>query len=168
MKNFLLLFLIISLNACKKVSSSNDTETEKNAKTVNNSIENNKKSTNLINKIELNNISFKCVGEGTRAASVYGSGVTFFFTIKNNTNIGIKSVSLNGTFKFDGRSYVYSEDINYEFQKGLEPRETQEIAMKPGPFSKWNDKIKPGDNGKLSFKILEIEDYNGESIGITK
>lgn len=34
--------------------------------------------------------------------------------------------------------------------------------MRPGVFSKWNDKIRPGDRGKLVLGILSFINYNGQ------
>ena len=87
-----------------------------------------------------------------------------YFNIKNSSEVGIKKVFFNGKYKFEGRSYIHSEDINYEFRQGLEPGETQEIAMRPGTFSEWNEKIQPADKGEFELDLKAIEDYNGKQI----
>ena len=165
MKKFLLLFLFISLLSCNESKSSKSLRSEEKHKSINDSIEKSTlKKIELLDKIELTNISLICRGYNSRAADTYGSGVTIYFMINNKSDIGIKRVFLNGTFNFDSRSYSHSEDINYEFRKGLEPGETQEIGMRPGMLSEWNDKIKSGDKGEFELEILGVEDYNEKLI----
>lgn len=118
-----------------------------------------KKEPLLAPKITLSNPSLKYYTG--RSAAIYGEGVLISFTIKNETGIGIKKVYLNGNFKYKGRTLSHSENINYEFRKGLEPGEIQKVSLHPSALSKWNDKIRPGDQGDFSLKVLAIEDYNG-------
>lgn len=161
MKKSIFLFSFISLFSCKESKSSQDLQTQEKKTSIYNSIESsNLENIELLNKIELTNINLISRGNNTIAANTYGSGVTIYFMIKNKSDIGIKRVFFNGTFNFDDRSYSHSENVNYEFRKGLEPGETQEIGMRPGVFSEWNDKIKSGDEGEFELEILGVEDYN--------
>jgi hypothetical protein len=168
MNKIIVILIFASVFACKKQESENQNSNKKNIE-----VEQQKKdsisellkrNTELLDKIQTSNVSLKCRGNGTRAADVYGSGVTMYFTIQNGTDIGINKVFFYGEFKFSGRSYVYKDEINYEFRNGLEPGEKQEIAMRPGVFTDWNNKIKPADKGDFNLKLLKVEDYNGTLI----
>lgn len=148
---FFLLFLIISCNNSK---------TDQNSITKKTEVVLEKAKPSILSKISITDVSLKCRGNGTRSASVYGSGVTIYFTIKNNSNVGLKKIFFNGVFNYEGRNFSHSEKINYEFRKGLESGESQKIAMRPGVLSNWNNKIKPIDKGKLNLKVLSVLDYN--------
>jgi len=156
MKNLSTLFLLIFITSCINSKSNQTTITKEPAVPLE------KPKPSILPKINVTNVSLKCRGNGTRAANVYGSGVTIYFTIKNNSNIGLKRVFFIGEFNYLGRNYSHSEDINYEFRKGLEPGETQKIAMRPSLFSEWNDKIKPSDEGKFNLELIKVEDYNSD------
>ncbi|WP_179019718.1 hypothetical protein [Winogradskyella forsetii] len=172
--SFLILILILTFS-CKdsKVDEPNkntmlEIEQRKNdsiAKIEKQKAELKKQNAEVLNNVGISNVDLKCRGNGTRAASVYGSGVTIYFTVENKTDIGINRIYFQGEYAFAGRSYVHKEEINYEFRKGLEPGESQKIAMRPGMLSKWNDKINPGDKGNLTLNVLKLEDYNGNFIG---
>ena len=159
MKKIIVLLFILAFSCCKENQPNSKSNTIE--KHSDESVTENSKPINseLIKKLILTDVNLKCRGNGTRAASVYGSGVTIYFTITNNTEMGVSKVFFNGKFKFKGRSYEYSEDINYEFEKGLEPGETLKIAMRPGLFSKWNDKIKPGNQGSFILNTIAFENY---------
>jgi len=118
-----------------------------------------KKEPLLAPKMNLGNPSLKY--HSGRSAAIYGEGVLISFTIKNESEIGIKKVYLNGNFKYKGRTISHNENINYEFRKGLEPDETQKVSLHPNALSKWNDKIRPGDQGDFTLEVLAVEDYNG-------
>ena len=111
-------------------------------------------------KLKLSNVSIKNRGYGTRAASVYGSGNTIYFTISNKTGIGVKSVKLIGEYKYKGRSLSYKEEITYSFRKGLEPNEIQKVGLRPNTFSKWNKKVTPGDKGEFNLKVISFKNYD--------
>ncbi len=167
MKNFPIFILFISFYACNESKShtANNIQPKEKIQSINDSLEKaTKNNAELLNKIEVTDVNLISRGTGTRAASVYGSGVTMYFNIKNSSEVGIKKVFFNGKYKFEGRSYIHSEDINYEFRQGLEPGETQEIAMRPGTFSEWNEKIQPADKGEFELDLKAIEDYNGKQI----
>ncbi|MFC0578167.1 hypothetical protein ACFFFQ_01595 [Mesonia mobilis] len=159
---FLMLVVLISCKNEDKNQKTDNLKIEQRKKdSINKVVEKNLK---ILDEIEISEVSLKNRGYNTRAADVYGSGITMYFTIKNNTDIGISEILLEGEFKFSEREYSYKDEISYEFRKGLEPGEKQEIAMRPSPMSEWNSKIKIGDEGNFNLKLLEIKDYSEKII----
>lgn len=112
--------------------------------------------------IKVSKVSFRCYPPRSRAAQVRGASLIFYCTIKNESDIGIKRIFMDGTFKYKGRTLSHTDRINYSFRKGLEPGEEKKLTLIPNALSSWNDKIKPGDQGVFSLKVISVEDYNGE------
>lgn len=168
MKRILIALIIIFTTSCH-TNTKKDTKQESigikekiKQDSITKAIEKNKE---RFNSVIISNVSYEIIPERSRAAIVRGvSGFIIHFDIKNDSDIGVKRILLEGTFKYDGRNYQYSDEINYEFRKGLEPGEVEKISATPGILTEWNNKIKRGDKGDFSLKLLKIEDYQGNII----
>ncbi|MCA1972035.1 MAG: hypothetical protein LDL44_04290 [Caenispirillum sp.] len=89
------------------------------------------------------------------------------FTLKNGSEVAIRRFYAMGTLQTEGRSVPWIEaGLNYEIPGGIEPGETQSFDLTPNLLSDWNKVPEEGvKTGKLTIRIVEIENADGKSIG---
>lgn len=92
---------------------------------------------------------------------------TIAFRIENNSKVPVKHIYLHGTLASPGRSIPWvDEDINYEFEGGLEPGESQSLDLQPNAFSDWapKDTFAGRDDLNLKLTLTNVEGANGEKL----
>lgn len=91
------------------------------------------------------------------------------FTITNGSDIPLKRIFVKGVLQTPGRAVPWvSDDFNYSFPGGLEPKEKKNLNLEPNMFGEWGKVPRDAvDGAVLTLHLEKVEDASGTEIGKT-
>lgn len=118
------------------------------------------KTADILAKIEIANPKFYW------ATEYYSQKPVIDFTITNNTDIAIAKGFFHGTVASPGRTIPWiSEEFNYEFKGGLEPKESKSLQLAPNMFSGWAvTETRDRDDIVMTIEVINAENAQGDNI----